>query len=190
MLHRRPRVRTHEERVVAQVADVMWERETECILGVVFAELKKLSPEVSDLAADLLHRYQHYYRLWNVLDGLRADVAAVLQIRRQGEDEVNTLDDYVRSSLHWYARYQQLVRRFVDDYGAIWTIDRACGNAMGELQPLPPIESPSPTPTPPPPRIPTLAPTHTPSSTPAPTPSSSASKGGVLKWLGERRPMY
>ena len=120
MLHRRAGVRTHEERVVAQVADVMWERETECILGVVFAELKKLSPEVSDLAADLLHRYQHYYRLWNVLDGLRADVAAVLQIRRQGEDEVNKLDDYVRSSLHWYARYQQLVGRFVDDYGGMW----------------------------------------------------------------------
>ena len=44
MLHRRTGTSTHEERVVAQVADVMWERETECILGVVFAELKRTQP--------------------------------------------------------------------------------------------------------------------------------------------------
>ena len=125
MLHRRRGVRTHEERVVAQVADVMWERETACILGVVFAELQERTPEGSDLAVELLHQYRHYYRIWTVLDGLRADVAAVLQIRRQGEDEVNKLDDYVRSSLHWYARYQQLVRRFVDDYGGMWLFSDA-----------------------------------------------------------------
>ena len=120
MLHRRRGVRTHEERVVAQVADVIWERETACVLGVVFAELQERTPEGSDLAVELLHQYRHYYRIWTALDGLRADVAAVLQIRRQGEDEVNKLDDYVRSSLHWYARCQQLVRRFVDDYGGEW----------------------------------------------------------------------
>ena len=120
MLHRRPGKRTHEERVIEHVADVMWERETECILGLVFAEMKRASPEASDLAADLLHRFQHYYRVWNVLDGLRADVAAVLQIRRHGEARVNELDDYVRSSPHWYARFQQLVRGFVDEYGGMW----------------------------------------------------------------------
>ena len=125
MLHRRTGTSTHEERVVAQVADVMWERETECILGVVFAELKERTPEGSDLAVELLHQYGHYYRIWNVLDGLRADVAAVLQIRREGEDEVNKLGDYVRSSLHLYARYQQLVRRFVDEDGGNWLFSDA-----------------------------------------------------------------
>ena len=33
MLHRRRGVRTHEERVVAHVADVLWERETAFVLG-------------------------------------------------------------------------------------------------------------------------------------------------------------
>ncbi len=125
MLHRRRGVRTHEERVVAHVADVMWERETECVLGVVFAELQERTPEGSDLAVELLYQYRHYYRMWTALDGLRADVAAVLQIRRQGEDDVNKLDDYVRSSLHWYARYQQLMQRFKDDYGGQWLFSDA-----------------------------------------------------------------
>ena len=114
-----------EERVVAQVADVMWERETECILGVVFAELRERTPEGSDLAVDLLHQYRHYYRIWTALTALRADVAAVLQIRREGEDEVNKLGDYVGSSLYWYACYQQLVTRFVDDYGGNWLFSDA-----------------------------------------------------------------
>jgi hypothetical protein len=123
MLHRRPGIPSHEERVIHQVADVMWEHETGARLGNVLQRLADLAPRAGiELVGKLLGRYEHYYRVWTALGGLRADVTAALNLRATGDDEINALDDYVGSSLYWYAKYHWLVTRFIDDFGGMWIL--------------------------------------------------------------------
>ncbi len=63
--------------------------------------------------------------MYSELQGLRADTHAALSLRREQEVGLNRFEDYVGSSLHFYARFMLEKEAFVHEFGGIWFFGQA-----------------------------------------------------------------
>jgi hypothetical protein len=121
----RPGVRSHVQNAVYAVADKLWERDVQGRATTSASLLEEQRAAVSALTVDLLRRYEAYYAMYTPLSGLRADLTTVLELRRDGEDEMNKIDAFVASSLHAYAEFLLAKRDFMDSYHGVWVFAQA-----------------------------------------------------------------
>ena len=63
--------------------------------------------------------------MYTPLTALRADLIAALELRREGDDELNRFDDFVVSSLHAYAEFLVAKRDFMERYHGVWIFAQA-----------------------------------------------------------------
>ena len=66
--------------------------------------------------------------MYTPLTALRADLTAALDLRRDGDDELNRVEDYVVSSLHAYAEFLLAERSFMERYHGVWIFAHADSN--------------------------------------------------------------
>lgn len=121
----RPNVPSHVQNAVRAVADRLWERCVRARSQLSAVAAPEARAELSALSVELLRRYEAYYSMYSPLTALRADTVAALELRREGDDELNRLDDFVVSSLHAYATFMVAKQHFLDDFGGVWIFGQA-----------------------------------------------------------------
>jgi hypothetical protein len=121
----RPGVRSHAQNAVYAVADSLWERDlhARARVSAELAEMKR--PPVSELAIDTLRRYEAYYSMYTPLSGLRADLTAAIEMRREGDTELNRSVDFDHASLYDYATFLRAKRAFEATYHGLWVFAQA-----------------------------------------------------------------
>ena len=91
-------------------------------------------PADSRLAVQWVERFEAYYAIWSIADGLANDLEAALQTyleepadhlpwdpnSEEGFDPVAEARGYARSALYHYAAFLLEVRRFRSRYGGLW----------------------------------------------------------------------
>lgn len=116
----RPGSPSHTQTAVYAVADKLWERDiaerAKAAAGLAVTGRAGLS----EMAVEMLRRYEAYYTMYTPLSGLRADLAGVLELRRSGDDAFNRIADYLASSLHAYSEFLLAKRDFMERYAGVW----------------------------------------------------------------------
>lgn len=121
----RPSVLSHAQRAVAAVADALWERDIRARARLSARLVSAERPPLSELAVDMLRRYEAYYSMFTPLSGLRADLTAAIELRREGDDELNRAIDFDHASLHDYATFLMAKREFEARYHGLWLFAQA-----------------------------------------------------------------
>ncbi|MDQ6804425.1 MAG: hypothetical protein M3065_05565 [Actinomycetota bacterium] len=121
----RPGVRSHAQNAAYAVADKLLEHDIAARAAASASLAAGQRHELSALTIDLLRRYEAYYSMYTPLSSLRADLAAALELRRDGEDEMNRTEDFIASSLFAYTEFLAAKRDFMDRYKGVWVFAQA-----------------------------------------------------------------
>lgn len=118
-------VRSHAQNAIYAVADKLFEYDIAARATASPVLALDQRHEVSALTVDLLRRYEAYYAMYTPLSALRADISAALDLRREGEDELNRREDFVASSLFAYTEFLAAKREFMGRYMGVWVFAQA-----------------------------------------------------------------
>lgn len=121
----RPGSPSHAQNAMTAVADRLWERVIRARSQHAAVAASTTRADLSALSVELLRRYEAYYAMYTPLTALRADVLTALDLRDEGDDDLNRLDDFVVSSLHAYATFLLAKRDFMERYGGVWVFGQA-----------------------------------------------------------------
>ena len=97
------------------------ERSTESRLRVAHGHMEAGQPVDGALAVDWLDRFEHYYRMWTPLSGLRNDINAALEWGATRPDRPLPAQ-YRTGPLYYYASFLLELRRFEQDRGGLWLL--------------------------------------------------------------------
>lgn len=109
------------------------------LLSEIASELRRLATEpdqaddeleqAAETASSVLaiywaERFEAYYRIWTPISGLRGDLVAALELRREGGDQVDWTEYAAYAFMH-YARFSLALHDFVTEYGGMWLLGDA-----------------------------------------------------------------
>jgi hypothetical protein len=121
-----PDTLTHANRaridaVLREFAQAIEDRCSEYRLAKLQRELRhSRQPQESALRIPWLELFQAYYRVWNVVTGLEADVRIAILASTKGHDDDR--ETFALSSLHFYARFLCSLQDFQQQYGGLWLL--------------------------------------------------------------------
>ncbi len=116
----RPGKPSYVQRLIAKVADQLLAREARHRVRTSGLTAMASRPELAEMSAQMMRRYEAYYRVYSDLEGLRADTYAALDLRDIEDDGFNRFEDFVGSSLYFYARFLLDIEYVIREYGGIW----------------------------------------------------------------------